>query len=1397
MNKLAHKWIRLKVLLKAMYHTGSALKDWLILFGLLLYISTLMCMHAFATQFRFQDVDSLDPLVPVEDIPPDLYWCPGPYSGTAWNFQQDCIPRAHFDTFPWGVVTVFQVMSGENWNTIMYAGMRASERWSSIWFVPPTVVAALLFISLILFGQGLFMSLFLSMLISKFDEVQDECQKEEEDKSKKVQVSRPNMSVTHLASIAKAKATSVKFVLKDENKLTVDRSDKEGRPAALGRASPDSASSSQAFSERKSGELPVNRKLLAKNSSSGTTLASSSQEIREVQTVPGQLPYTPDHQAASKAVRLHDSAADAARSSDDAIDGGDDGEDGDPPELGGDDCSDDGGSVLKGESRQGWPADYALYLFSRTNPIRRGCWYLLELKVSVRGHNVLIFDNVILLCIVLSSLCMVSVTPLSNPHSVYTRAVKAADVTFAVVFIAEMAVKLVAQGLIAGEDAYLSSGWNWLDGCVVLVSIVDLLPLRSGPGSLKTLRILRTFRPLRVVSRLEGLKVVVQTLFHSIGDLFGLAIASFLFLLIFALIFAFSLEGNLYHCSDTAVGFLGVEFGHLGMDFTTPLCLSSEVTDGATAMGSFDQTTREFNATACSLDRPKQWARASADTPICLARCDPTLDSHPQAIEHLCHRKYQSAVELPAVCSEARVPGVAGVPVQEQIGIDYIADMKRTLVVPCGGYTVNGQIVELSDAAEPVSCRSNFCPEATEPTEACVVECQEHKFFCKDACSGSSSRSATCLACRGECEAACMCEDFCTPLSLDAALCVEQGGSWDAVLSQNFDNIFNALLALFEIATTEGWVDVMYAAADATGVYRQPIRDSNMGPAIILFPMWILLSFFFLLNLVIGVVVDNFADAKKEGITDGMLTENQQEEMKRWEKWTKGRRMLLSEERIHFSLKNLDRVHPCRLAVYKVISSKTFDNTIMGCIVLNTIVMALTIFPEPLDGWNNCQEAGNTIFAAIFAVEAVLKLIAIRLHYFLDPWNRFDFVCVLASFVGIASGAGSVTSVIRILRIARLFRLLRFLKELNRLFRCLFRSIPKLCNVLMVLSLVLVLFSILGMSLFGTAKLHETFNEHGNFRTFLRGFVTLLRASTGEAWNEIMHDLAKDERDWFRQGSWCTPQQIWNDASDDPAVWDVLEEKCLIAEPNGCGGSWNPITYLFWVAYTVVTLVMMLNVVVAVILEGYEEGRQTHEDDNLDVCVDIWKKHDPNCTMKIPLGEAMLFINEVEAKLLQRRNEAATKAQDKWRRKVSQLAKADSVGGLVNDVKLKESRRKWCLALTADDEVTFHSAAKMVLRLNLVEEEENPEEALEKLDVSEAVASKKDREISDLENLRYGDSGVKDFVQTIAAMKVQRKFRESRRRRRSADAEVRVADADAPDSSSRPDPLDQAAGAPR
>ncbi len=37
---------------------------------------------------------------------------------------------------------------------------------------------------------------------------------------------------------------------------------------------------------------------------------------------------------------------------------------------------------------------------------------------------------------------------------------------------------------------------------------------------------------------------------------------------------------------------------------------------------------------------------------------------------------------------------------------------------------------------------------------------------------------------------------------------------WGSVVPQSFDNIFTAMGALYEISTTEGWVDVMIAAVD-------------------------------------------------------------------------------------------------------------------------------------------------------------------------------------------------------------------------------------------------------------------------------------------------------------------------------------------------------------------------------------------------------------------------------------------------------------------------------------------------------------------------------------------------------------------------------------------------------
>jgi Na+-translocating ferredoxin:NAD+ oxidoreductase RnfA subunit len=78
---------------------------------------------------------------------------------------------------------------------------------------------------------------------------------------------------------------------------------------------------------------------------------------------------------------------------------------------------------------------------------------------------------------------------------------KICDEVFTVIFVCEMVMKVIARGFIFnGKRAYLRNGWNVLDFIIVLTSVVDFIPGISSSTSLKVLRMLRVFRPLRLVS---------------------------------------------------------------------------------------------------------------------------------------------------------------------------------------------------------------------------------------------------------------------------------------------------------------------------------------------------------------------------------------------------------------------------------------------------------------------------------------------------------------------------------------------------------------------------------------------------------------------------------------------------------------------------------------------------------------------------------------------------------------------------------------------------------------------------------------------------------------------------------------------------------------------------------
>jgi len=279
----------------------------------------------------------------------------------------------------------------------------------------------------------------------------------------------------------------------------------------------------------------------------------------------------------------------------------------------------------------------------------------------------------------------------------------------------------------------------------------------------------------------------------------------------------------------------------------------------------------------------------------------------------------------------------------------------------------------------------------------------------------------------------------------------------------------------------------------------------------------------------------------------------------------------------------------------------------------------------------------------VFNIEAFIKLSAYHLNYFKDNWNIFDFLCVLVSdifvVVELAMGdnmnveLGNVITTLRIFRIARLFRLLRFLKGLNQLFYAFIISVPKLFNVAIIMCLLIFLYAVLGINLFAKVAFLQdasgntlaSYDTHANFRTFWKAISLLLRSLTGEGWNEIMHDLAKN-RFYY---------ESYMDFHCDPNL-DVRHlyvsgtlDTSLI---NGCGMPY--FSYAFFISYTLVVTFVILNLFIAVIFEGFEESSKSEVSDMITACVELWhKRYDPHNRMLLPLDRALDFIDEAVSQI--------------------------------------------------------------------------------------------------------------------------------------------------------------------
>ncbi|KAM6176052.1 voltage-dependent T-type calcium channel subunit alpha-1G isoform 23-T23 [Erethizon dorsatum] len=881
----------------------------------------------------------------------------------------DTLPdRKNFDSLLWAIVTVFQILTQEDWNKVLYNGMASTSSW-----------AALYFIALMTFGNYVLFNLLVAILVEGFqaEEISkredasgqlsciqlpvdsqggDATKSESEpdffspsvdgdgDRKKRLALvslgQHPELQkgllpplIIHTAatpmSLPKSSSTGLGEVLGSGSCRTSSSGSAEPgtthemKSPPSTRSSPHSPwSAASSWTSRRSSRNSLGRApSLKRRSPSGERRSLLSGEGRESQdegesseeerASPAGSDRHPrgslEREAKSsfdlpdtlRVPGLHRTASSRSSASEHQDCNGKSASQplasalrpGDPP-LDGDD-GDDEGNLSKGERIRVWihawlPAccrerdSWSAYIFPPQSRFRLLCHRIITHKM---------FDHVVLVIIFLNCITIAMERPKIDPHSAERIFLTFSNYIFTAVFLAEMTVKVVALGWCFGEQAYLRSSWNVLDGLLVLISVIDILVSMvsdSGTkilGMLRVLRLLRTLRPLRVISRAQGLKLVVETLMSSLKPIGNIVVICCAFFIIF--------------------GILGVQL---------------------------------FKG----------------------------------------------------------------------------------------------------------------------------------KFF---VCQGEDTRNIT-----------------------NKSDCAEASYRW-VRHKYNFDNLGQALMSLFVLASKDGWVDIMYDGLDAVGVDQQ--------------------------NMFVGVVVENFHKCRQHQ-EEEEARRREEKRLRRLEKKRRSKEKQMAEAQCKPYYSDYSRF---RLLVHHLCTSHYLDLFITGVIGLNVVTMAMEHYQQPqiLD---EALKICNYIFTVIFVLESVFKLVAFGFRrFFQDRWNQLDLAIVLLSIMGITLEEIEVNAslpinptiirIMRVLRIARVLKLLKMAVGMRALLDTVMQALPQVGNLGLLFVLLFFIFAALGVELFGDLECDEThpcegLGRHATFRNFGMAFLTLFRVSTGDNWNGIMKDTLRD-----------------------------------------------------------------------------------------------------------------------------------------------------------------------------------------------------------------------------------------------------------------------------------------------
>ena len=173
------------------------------------------------------------------------------------------------------------------------------------------------------------------------------------------------------------------------------------------------------------------------------------------------------------------------------------------------------------------------------NKCRRLVWRLLNWRW---------FDRFVLSVIVTNCVTLAMYDPTQEPDATWNRDLDVVESVFTFVFLAEMALQVVARNFVIGPGAYLKQPWFVLDFCVVVAGVMSFVATALGMagvgGNVTGVRALRALKPLRTLNGVPGVRVVASVVLDAAPLVFcALVLLAWLFL-VFGIIGVDSFAGR-------------------------------------------------------------------------------------------------------------------------------------------------------------------------------------------------------------------------------------------------------------------------------------------------------------------------------------------------------------------------------------------------------------------------------------------------------------------------------------------------------------------------------------------------------------------------------------------------------------------------------------------------------------------------------------------------------------------------------------------------------------------------------------------------------------------------------------------------------------------------------------